>query len=415
MTRKHLLILVLILMLVLALLPIDSVQGQANSVTHFVYTDDDFRFDAELDGIVHYSIDEDSGKLRMQSGALRRGVFPRVRWIDIDCDQASDDWPASHTPEWAADTYIRAEVDRLYRSLAEESGPRPNVASGEHSVQGRDYRTFEFTVAGESIAAKGGAFHFTYYLYFSGDYESSKTYCILAYSDLRHKDVTFWLTPELIQPVLASFETGSGLATGTSTVTWSFLDGMHVVKDELNFNRATYSYNAGKGPSFSFTVDGGWHPTEEPGLLETDDGKGMVGALLRSEEDLRNYHGDTLVKRAAAWHKEAMDERRGKKAKESSVEPFDCRYPGTVRWCAKWPYKMYGQKFVAEVVRYIAEVRPGWAIVVTSSATVGGDDMARKLFDSMCFCDEPGCLKTIPEHGGELPQQEQTAVPSGRP
>ena len=131
-TRKQLLVIVLIIMFLLALLPVGTVSAETGWKTQIVFVADDYWFDAELDGLVNYSVGEDGATIRMQAGALQKGVFPRVRWIDIACHDSPADWPASHTPDWAASEFIVAELDRHLRSIADEQAPRPEITSGEH-------------------------------------------------------------------------------------------------------------------------------------------------------------------------------------------------------------------------------------------------------------------------------------------
>lgn len=77
---------------------------------------------------------------------------------------------------------------------------------------------------------------------------------------------------------------------------------------------------------------------------------------------------------------------------DTEVSEFACSFPNTVKWSSEWEVEYFGKEFIFQAVRYLAEVVPGWIGVVTASATAGGDEMARKLFESLEFTEGRGCF-----------------------
>jgi len=118
---------------------------------------------------------------------------------------------------------------------------------------------------------------------------------------------------------------------------------------------------------------------------------------------LTGYEGDDLLTRAAS----SQQQRQGEVAEELTIEEFDCRMPNAIRSTARWTVKGKStgklkefeqaleedETLVLERVRYIAEVRPGRVAVVTASHTVGGDERARSILESLQFSDGPDCFQ----------------------
>ena len=54
-------------------------------------------------------------------------------------------------------------------------------------------------------------------------------------------------------------------------------------------------------------------------------------------------------------------------------------------------FKHRGESYLAEMVRYMAVVKPCWVAVVTASHGTNGDDTARNILESLRVKSEPDC------------------------
>jgi len=176
-------------------------------------------------------------------------------------------------------------------------------------------------------------------------------------------------------------------------INWSSPDDKYVL---LNLPAANHSYyfdNNRERLCFTFSVSGLWGPTTEPGLLESSDGNKQkhVGVLLLSKADLAKQAGDDLLARAVALYLRDFEELHKKPANSSEVTPFKSGYSGSIKWTGRWHVVDHGHIFLAQVVRYMAVIKPGWLAIVTASHGANGDDTARAILESLKFTSEPGC------------------------
>lgn len=192
-------------------------------------------------------------------------------------------------------------------------------------------------------------------------------------------------------PVRAADAQRSGAGTGIKG--WSSQGGKYVVLQVPKQNRTYYFVNDESRLCFSFWVRGKWHPTGEAGLLEADGAREHAGALLLSAADLKQYEGKDLLARAVSLHMHEFTQRRGKAPENAKVEPFESPFPGSIRWSAKWYFQHDGHRYLAEVVRFMAKVKPEWVAVVTASFGTDGADTARHILKSFTTTTEPGCYR----------------------
>ena len=362
---------------------------ESSKKTEVNYVGDRFSLQATLDGAWIYDASEagDLFGLRWKSA---QGVRPgRMRTLVVAERSAADDWPDDHTEAWAAREYWKAGAKTALEASTGTQQEFDAAVHGELLLSGRTFHTNRYALRFEEPHMEGYVLHYLDYVSFPEDYRVTRRFYQFVFTDLLHKDTAVELSPDLLHTAIAGFTVGPPDGPGESTVRWISGGGEHVVLHNLKQQQTRYFHNNSDGLSFGFAVDGIWNPTEEPGLLQSVDGKNQVGALIWSEEFLQKYKGKDLVTRAATCQREFMNKVRGTKAKKVKTSDFGSRYPDSIRWRGEWPFKMYGQTFTAEVVRYIAEIRPGWVAVVTASTGAGGDDRARNIFDTMEFFEEP--------------------------
>lgn len=157
-------------------------------------------------------------------------------------------------------------------------------------------------------------------------------------------------------------------------------------------DRTFYFNNNEARLCFSFSLPAEWLPTDESGLLESKDHKEQAGVLLLTEQDLTEFKDKTLVARAASAHLKSFEASHRQPAKISDIEDFESLFPESIKWSARWELRQGGQDYIAEVVRYMAEVKPGRVAVVTASHPTDRDDTAGAIFKSMRFTTDPDCF-----------------------
>jgi hypothetical protein len=174
---------------------------------------------------------------------------------------------------------------------------------------------------------------------------------------------------------------------------WSSPDDKYVLLNIPAANRSYYFDNNRERLCFTFSVSGLWGPTKEPGLLKSSDGNKQehVGVLLLSRADLARQDGADLLARAVALHLRDFEELHKKPANNSEVSHFKSAYAGSIKWTGRWHVVDHGHIFLAQVVRYMAVIKPGWVAIVTASHGASGDNTARAMLESLKFTSEPGC------------------------
>jgi hypothetical protein len=210
------------------------------------------------------------------------------------------------------------------------------------------------------------------------------------------KPVYFGLAVAVLSAVISAPARAVGAqrpGAGAGIKGWSSGGGKYVVLRIPKQNRTYYFVNDESRLCFSFWVRGTWHPTGEAGLLEADDAREYAGALVLSAADLKKYEGKDLLARAVSLHMHEFTQRRGKAPKSSNVEAFESPFPGSIRWSAQWYFQHDGHKYLAEVVRFMAKVKPEWVVVVTASFGTDRAGTARRILKSFTTTTEPGCYR----------------------
>lgn len=192
-------------------------------------------------------------------------------------------------------------------------------------------------------------------------------------------------------PVSAANGQGAGDSTGVKG--WASDGGKYVVLWVPRQNRTGYFVNDASRLCFSFWVPGRWYPMPEPGLLEADHAQAYVGAWVLSAAQLKNYQGKDLLSRAVSRHLQQFEQRFGRAPKSSRVESFKSSLAGSIRWSADWDLDRGGHTQLAEVVRVMAKVKPGWVVVVTTSHGTDGAATARDILKSFTTSSESGCFR----------------------
>jgi hypothetical protein len=139
---------------------------------------------------------------------------------------------------------------------------------------------------------------------------------------------------------------------------------------------------------------GKWQPTAEPGLLSSADRKRLFGLLPWHESQMP---GQALIPGVIAGHVKERTLTFDNAPKSSEVLPFESTFPGSVVWTGQWLVKRDGKKLIAVVTRYIAEVSPGCAAVVTVGGVpdrVQRDTAARSILDTIENSRAEDCWET---------------------
>lgn len=181
--------------------------------------------------------------------------------------------------------------------------------------------------------------------------------------------------------------------SGSGIKGWSSQSGKYVVVQVPKQDRTYYFVNDENRLCFRFWVRGRWHPTREAGLLEADAAREHAGALVLSTADLKKYEGKDLLAQAVSLHMHEFTQRRGKPPDTSQVEAFESPFPGSIRWSAQWYFQHDGDRYLADVVRFMAKVKPEWVVVVTASFGTDGAATARGILRSFSTTTEPGCFR----------------------
>lgn len=403
MAQKRTWLILLALALIAGVLaPRPSLADAARSETEVSFVGDRFSLKANLDGLWQYAAGEEVGgwitiqriDKRSESG------WPRIQYFRVTGRKFPDN-PVELTTNWAAKADWFVATTRYSENLGwgdEVKSKMRKAKLRELDLFGKHFSTHraEFSFRSNS------AMHLFYYVLFPDEFPNDRAYFGFEYQDIRHKNEEDLLSALPLHDVIAGFSLDRALAPSESTVTWSIRGNEHVVVNALRQQRTFYFNNNKARQCFAFSADGLWYATDEPGLLGTVDEKGFIGVLLLSEEDVQELEGDDFLSRAAS----AQQQRHGEKAEETTLEQFDCCIPNAIRSTGRWTVKgkLPGtprqleqaleeyEEIVLERVRYIAEVKPGWAAVVTASYTVGGDDRARSILESIRFSDAPDCF-----------------------
>jgi hypothetical protein len=155
----------------------------------------------------------------------------------------------------------------------------------------------------------------------------------------------------------------------------------------------TYYFNTYSGHiCYSFSLSGKWGPAYEYGALSQEGRRDYVGVLLRSEKELKKFEGKDLLSRAVSSQIKLFEKLRKKSPDSSKVDAFKSSIPGSIKWTARWEFTQGGQTYVAQVVRYMVEVKPGWIAVITGPGP-NFDDAARDLLKSLSVKYEPNCYQ----------------------
>ena len=159
-----------------------------------------------------------------------------------------------------------------------------------------------------------------------------------------------------------------------------------------NENRTYYINTNSDHICYSFSLIDEWEPADEYSALTKGLRNMYAGVLLVSEKEIKSHDGKDLVSRAAADQLEFFEKLQERPADSSEVEVFESSIPGSIKWTAKWEFKKSGQTYYAQVVRYYAEVKPGWVAAVTAPA-INYDGYAQEILKSLTVKSEPNCYQ----------------------
>ncbi len=375
------------------LISMPDVATATSLVTDVTYVGERLWYSVSLDGNWTYELGETEKGIKIQRSTVSEKGWSRRHSIIVSEKEPFDTWPEEHTVEWAADAYRQWEKQYMITEGVKKGlYDLENVETGEKDLYGRHFYTFTYKQTFDDPKARNLEMRSYLYLYFPDDYEAGPSFYWLHYSELRHKKDREPLSLAQFHDVVEAFSLVRNTAPRESSVSWSGTGDHDILLSALGQQRTYYFNSNSDRQCFSFSVDGKWFPTSEPGLIISPDKRSHVGALLLSEDELKDFEGDDLLARAVDCQQKNMEQQQGGKAENSVLGGFAGRFPNTVRWSADWQVKLNGQKFMIRAVRYLAEVRPGWIAIITSSHGAGGDDMADTMFDSLKFSDEPSCF-----------------------
>jgi hypothetical protein len=146
-----------------------------------------------------------------------------------------------------------------------------------------------------------------------------------------------------------------------------------------NENRLCYTYK----------ISGKWLPNSEPALLRSTDGSAVVGVVLFSAEELKNYEGNDLVTRASNRITEIYAESAGKFLDNVKLEPIS--KAGAMKWSATLMLKRAGHGTELRISKIFAEIVPGWVAQITANGTFDDDRMALHILEVLGTTSEPEC------------------------
>ena len=378
-----------------AIAPEPCLADAAQSKTDISVVGGRFSLNTSLDGLWRYHTGEELGGWIIARRDDERSGRQRSQTLLV----AGKKFPGDTTQEKAVEKAVA--IDWFRNVLRYKSR-----GWGDEALEmlGAELRTVDlfgnrfFTHRAKIKDASDFSMHISYYVLVPPEFETDGAYYSFEYEDYRHESQESSVSP--LHNFIAGFSLDLAQAPSESTVTWSSGGDEHVVINALERERTFYFNNNNSRQCFAFSADGLWHATDEAGLLGAADEEGFIGVLLLSEEDVQDFEGDDFLSRVAS----AQQQRHGEEAQETTVETFDCCLPNAIKSTGRWTVKRkssrkrgrFGKDKYEEIllkrVRYIAEVEPGWAVVVTASSTVGGDDMARSILESLRFSDAPDCF-----------------------
>lgn len=382
--------------------PNPSSADAAESKTNISFVGDRYWLRASLDGLWQYQAgDEIGGWIIIQR--KERGPASskrRMQTFRITGRQFPDN-PEELTTKWAAEAdwfvaTMRYSNDEGWGNEAKKKMPKAKLRALD--IFGHRL----FTHRAKLRMTRDVSMHLFYYILFPDQFPEDRAYYGFEYLDFRHRKAEKAVSASSLHDVISGFSFDVAKAPSESTVSWSLHGNEHVVINALEQGRTFYFNNNHLRQCFAFSQDGLWYATDEPGLLGISDDEGFIGVLLLSEEDVQDFEGDDFLSRVAS----SQQHRQGETAEKTAIEDFDCCIPNAIRSTGSWTVKgkrsvmaekvqktfEEDQEVVLKRVRYIAEVKPGWAAVVTASYTVGGDEMARSIFESLRFSDAPDCF-----------------------
>jgi hypothetical protein len=140
---------------------------------------------------------------------------------------------------------------------------------------------------------------------------------------------------------------------------------------------------------FTYKIYGKWLPPSEPALLRSTDGHAVVGVLLFSAEELKNYKGKDLVTRASNRITEIYVESAGKFLDNVKLEPIP--QAGAMKWSATLTLKRAGRSTELRISKIFAEIVPGWVAEITAIGTFDDGRMALHILEVLGTTSEPEC------------------------
>jgi len=143
-------------------------------------------------------------------------------------------------------------------------------------------------------------------------------------------------------------------------------DGRKVVGNEVVVfeNHTSLFVSHWSGVNFAYEIPGVWGWGNDPGALRSVDGSSMVGVLLRSEQDLSPYSGETLFDRAATFSVTSLQAAFKRTFAQTSMRPFANARFNAVVWTGETLPDKDGQVLRPE--RLFVAVAPGWLAQVTA-------------------------------------------------
>jgi hypothetical protein len=146
-----------------------------------------------------------------------------------------------------------------------------------------------------------------------------------------------------------------------------------------NENRLCYTYK----------ILGKWLLNSDPALLRSTDGHSVVGVLLFSAEELKNYEGNDLVTRASNRITEIYAESAGNFLDNVELEPIP--KAGAMKWSATLTLKRAGHSTELQISKIFAEIVPGWVAEITAIGTFDNDRIASHILEVLGTTSEPEC------------------------
>jgi len=129
----------------------------------------------------------------------------------------------------------------------------------------------------------------------------------------------------------------------------------------------------------------------------------MVGVLLYSPEDLKDFEGSDPVARAAKLITKVYEQSAGQPLADTTLVPFESTRPGVKRSTTSWRATIRERPVLMKASKVLVEIAPGWVAQITVQGTLDDDGLTRRVLETLSTTSEPECYwQFIRQHFPEM-------------